>query len=328
MKSLAIAGLQRMLIVGVLLTAVSTCRDACGEQIRRSVEKGPVRLTVSIDPAEPALSDLVEMVIEITAPEGVDVKAPVFGAAVGDFLVRNYSEQPSPERKSAPNSRLFRYELEPAFSGIHLIRALSIEFTDNRAESEARGKTVRIESEPIEVRITSELGDAVPDLANLEPMVPPQLIDEGLGWWWVAVAALGVATVLFILIRFRRRVRGAPERIQTPEEIAANALTVLLGEDLPSRGLVKDFYIRLTGIVRTYIESTTGLRAPELTTEEFLREVRTGKIFPPDRTARLIEFLEAADMVKYAGQSPSDNQIRHSTQRASEFIAPVISSRS
>ena len=79
---------------------------------------------------------------------------------------------------------------------------------------------------------------------------------------------------------------------------------LLLAENLPGRGLVKEFYLRLTGIVRQYVEDTTGIRAPEQTTEEFLRDMRSSAAFPPERSVRLAEFLEAADLVKYAGQQP------------------------
>ena len=48
--------------------------------------------------------------------------------------------------------------------------------------------------------------------------------------------------------------------------------------------------------------------------------MRTREIFPADRSARLKEFLEAADMVKYAGQQPDEDQIELSIVRAREFI--------
>jgi hypothetical protein len=94
----------------------------------------------------------------------------------------------------------------------------------------------------------------------------------------------------------------------------------LLAENLPSRGLVKEFYLRLTGIVRQYVEDTTGIRAPEQTTEEFLRDMRSRAVFPPERSARLAEFLEAADLIKYAGQQPAEGQIDHAIARAQEFV--------
>ncbi len=98
------------------------------------------------------------------------------------------------------------------------------------------------------------------------------------------------------------------------------ALEQLLRENLPAAGLFKEFYVRLTGVVRYYIEGTTGLKAPEQTTEEFLREMRSKGVFSDERSAKLKEFLEAADMVKYAGMRPETEQIELSVLRAKEFV--------
>ena len=91
-------------------------------------------------------------------------------------------------------------------------------------------------------------------------------------------------------------------------------LQALLAENLPARGLIKEFYLRLTGIVRQYVEDTTGIWAPEQTTEEFLRHAGSA-VFPPDRSLRLAEFLEAADLIKYAGQQPHEGQIDEAIAR-------------
>jgi len=51
-----------------------------------------------------------------------------------------------------------------------------------------------------------------------------------------------------------------------------------LSQKLAASGLmetdVKVYFVELTAIVRRYIERTTGIRAPEQTTEEFLCEIR------------------------------------------------------
>ena len=72
--------------------------------------------------------------------------------------------------------------------------------------------------------------------------------------------------------------------------------------------------------MRQYVEDTTGIRAPEQTTEEFLRDMRVAQAFPPERSARLAEFLEAADLIKYAGQQPQEGQNEEAIARAREFV--------
>jgi hypothetical protein len=315
----------------LLLTFLSGCSrstptvgvDATKDVISRVSEKGPVQMTVRVSPAEPRLSDLVNLEIEVVAPEQIEVKAPTFGNAVGDFLVRDYHEDSSEaSSESKEQTRKFRYELEPVHSGTHLIRSVVIEFVDHRDSSEEKDKVATIASDPIEVKVSSMLDDQVPDLGQLEEMLPPQPLEENHRYWWVWVLLLAAALLLTAFRSLRRREsRVATERKRTPEEIAREALVALLAEDLPGQGLFKDFYVRLTGIVRVYIEGTTGLRAPEQTTEEFLREMRTRATFSAVRSIQLQEFLEAADMVKYAGQQPGSDQIELSIRRAQEFIS-------
>ncbi len=274
---------------------------------------------MTVSPREPRLSDLVEMDVTVESQPDVEVKPPAFGQAVGDFIVRDYTERPSDVGKK--NVRRFHYELEPAHAGKHLIRSVSIEFVDNCASSERRGETALVETDPLELNVTSELGNAAPSLANLEPMVPPQPVPQTsvVGWLSAAIVTILVALVGLAALRKRKR-RPVEPRRKTPEEIAHAALAALLAENLPARGLVKEFYLRLTGIVRQYVEDTTGIRAPEQTTEEFLRDMRSRAVFPPERSARLAEFLEAADLVKYAGQQPDECQIDQAVARAHEFV--------
>jgi hypothetical protein len=287
--------------------------------IERRAERGPVKLFVRVWPRAPRLSDLVEMDVSVEAGPDVEIKPPAFGQAVGDFLIRDYSERPP--KPGVGNSRLFHYQLEPVHAGKHLIRSVSIEFVDKRPGSERRGEPALLETEPLEVNVTSELGNQAPSLANLEPMLPPQAVPQNFSiGWLVALVLAGLVAVLVVTALLRRKRRPVTVRKQTAEEIAQASLARLLGENLPGRGLVKEFYLRLTGIVRQYVEDTTGIRAPEQTTEEFLRDMRSHAAFPPERSFRLAEFLEAADLVKYAGQQPGAGQVDQAIARAYEFV--------
>lgn len=301
-------------------------QPAPDETIERKAEKGPVKLLVRVWPREPRLSDLVEMDIIAESQPGVEIKPPAFGQAVGDFLVRDYSERPA--EQGDRNARRFHYELEPAHAGKHLIRSVALEFVDRRPGEEGR-ESAFIETDPLEVTVTSEFGEGAPSLAQLEPMLPPQSIQGPFQAGWILAAGLAGAVAVALLVFARRRKRRALEpRRRSPEELAHAALAALLAEDLPARGLVKEFYLRLTGIVRQFIEDKTGIRAPEQTTEEFLRDMRAQETFSPERSGRLAEFLEAADMIKYAGQQPRAGQLDEAISRAREFVdmQPTVTS--
>lgn len=307
------------------------------DAIERTTSKGPIELTMRLWPPAPRLSDLVQLEVEVRAEASVEVKPPTFGQAVGDFLVRDYSETTSQLDKATPSSasnaavgevertqpttRCFRYQLEPVHAGRHLIRSIALEFIDRRPNSENGGHVARIESEPLEVEVTSELGDKEPDLAELEPMLAPQPLTQDGRWWWLLLTVPIIAAVAVWYWRRHQQIVAPPALPQkSPQEVAQEALTALLAENLPAQSRFQEFYLRLTGIVRHYIEGVTGVRAPELTTEEFLRTMRRRELFGVEHSLRLQEFLEAADMVKFAGQQPDEEQIELATRRAQEFI--------
>ena len=119
--------------------------------------------------------------------------------------------------------------------------------------------------------------------------------------------------------RHRLRRNAIAERPLTPAERAYLELQRIVDDGLAQRD-VKLFYVELTGVVRRFIEWTTHVRAPEQTTEEFLREISSHETFAPDENRRLKHFLESADLVKFAAHQPRDEDIDTSLARAKVFI--------
>ena len=105
----------------------------------------------------------------------------------------------------------------------------------------------------------------------------------------------------------------------SPREIAVAALRELEQSNLASAN-VKEYYVELTGIVRRYLEQTSGVRAPEQTTEEFLRDIAGHEAFRGEKRERLQRFLVSADLVKFAGHRPSEDDVQEALHRARRFI--------
>src|SRR5208283_1142242 len=84
--------------------------------------------------------------------------------------------------------RHIHYTLEPAHAGKHLIRSVSVEFSDKRPGSETKGEPVSLETEPLEVNVSSELGNKTPNLAELAPMNAPLALPARIGWFGLSVA--------------------------------------------------------------------------------------------------------------------------------------------
>ena len=286
---------------------------------RTKIERGPVRVEVTVEPHPARLSDEPTLTVTIDYQRGVDVEKPPFGESIGGFGIRDFRE-PLPE--TGGDREIIRqiYTLEPTQTGKLQIAPITVAFTDNRDNGD--GKKHTVETEALEVEVKSVLESELPSLDDLEGIAgpvelpkPQQSSDAG---WWILLMLTIVEAVL-IAIWLKRRRKAVVERTYTPQELAYLELQQLIRANL-SETDIKEFYVQLTGIVRRYIERTTQIHAPEQTTEEFLRDIANGSSFSRDEQTRLKLFLESADLVKFAAHEPTNADIEETFERAKVFI--------
>ena len=141
---------------------------------------------------------------------------------------------------------------------------------------------------------------------------------------WVALAVFCLASLalgLWFAVRYvARRVK---EHRMSPIERAWVELDRLLKKDLPGRGRYKDFYVELTMVVRRYVQRKYGIKAPHLTTEEFLHEVAGNASQVSGLSSNvpsLRKFLESADMVKFAGVEATPDMADEATDSARGYL--------
>ena len=135
---------------------------------------------------------------------------------------------------------------------------------------------------------------------------------------WVCLAVLAVLAILAGLVGLTRYIaRRVKEHRMSPIERAWVELDRLLKKGLPGRGRYKDFYVELTMVVRRYVQRKYGVKAPHLTTEEFLREFKDERRETRDE---LRKFLESADMVKFAGVEATPEMADEATDSARGYL--------
>ena len=141
--------------------------------------------------------------------------------------------------------------------------------------------------------------------------------------WWLGVG-LGIlcagGIVSAVIWRSRKGGQDVSGLGVPPHETALQALEALVAEDLIKKGDVKQFYQRISNILRHYIESRFCLRATEQTTEEFLTDL-TGGDRLSDRHSTLLEaFLTHCDLVKFAEHQPATRDIQKTFDHCRGFI--------
>lgn len=153
--------------------------------------------------------------------------------------------------------------------------------------------------------------------------VDPEKDLPPLSWKLFGKCALGLLGVLAALVILAWGVRYVARRVKehrmSPIERAWVELDRLLKKGLPGRGRYKDFYVELTMVVRRYIQRKYGIKAPQLTTEEFLRNDRIAEL-SNSRIAELKKFLESADLVKFAGVEATPEMADDATDSARNYL--------
>lgn len=151
---------------------------------------------------------------------------------------------------------------------------------------------------------------------------------------WVAMFIIGLIVLLsgvgWLLYRIyrRRKIRtSAKTMVKSPWETAYERLDALVkrtqgsfNSDLPAKGEWGQYYSTLSDIVRRYFEERFEIRAPEMTSEEFLISLRNFSGLTQESKTLLGEFLVACDMVKFAKHSPDAGQARKDTALARRLI--------
>ena len=102
--------------------------------------------------------------------------------------------------------------------------------------------------------------------------------------------------------------------------LALAALEHLQLQDLIGQERIEEFYVRVSTILRRYVELRFGLRAPEQTTEEFLiSTLATGGLIAAH--CDLLEaFLQHCDLVKFARHRPLPSAMEETFESAKTFV--------
>ncbi len=112
---------------------------------------------------------------------------------------------------------------------------------------------------------------------------------------------------------------GPPVDPRPAHVIAFAELEALLAEDLPAEGRVGEFYVRLSEIVRRYLQRRFGIDGPEMTSDQ-IRAWAEARQLPAEVRMGLDDFLAETDLVKFADFSPTESAIDTVTRQARGFI--------
>jgi len=279
---------------------------------------GPVTLRLSAPTSRIEAGQSLGMELTIEASEGGAFEVPLLGKAIGPFDVLSSTRQSS--QAGGVRRATLRFTVLTLESGDVTMPAIPVAITRED------GTRATLDAGPATINVTSLLSGPF-DPSAIRDIKGPVTIDVGWAWWWiVAACAAGAMALLAVFTLWRNRVRRAPPPIPA-HQWALGELDALERDALPESGQTHAHWVRLSGIVREYMERRFDLHAPDRTTPEFLDEARSNASISEDHRALLAQFLRMADMVKFAGMRPAAADCRSALDTARLFVRDTTPSQ-
>lgn len=261
------------------------------------------------------LGEQFDLTLEVLHDDGYTVAPPSVGETLGDFHVVKSSKQED-MTQDGRHRIVHHYTL----AGFKLDRA-----TISSIEVGYRGpggKPGLLTTDPQGITMISTVPEAETQVEDIRNMA---VIEPRMALWFkvflALVAAAAVGLVLWFVLRRRRQAaEDKPKEKPLPPSVVALAkLKQLVESDLLFEGKHKEFYFRLSEILREFMTGRLGVAAVDMTTTEIEYAIRDNPISSEFCTT-LLEILRFSDMVKFAKLIPTDEENERMVERTRHAI--------
>lgn len=168
----------------------------------------------------------------------------------------------------------------------------------------ARSNALTLQVVPVKVTADDPIAGfapvAEPEGKKFFDFVPDWLADF---WWIIIIAVVAIAAFIWAMRRYKKEdtvLKKKPE--PTPYETAMKNLRELKARNLWEQGMEKEYFTRLTDILRIYLDKRFGINAMEMTTREIMDRLYESDV--KDKRDYVRQILSVADFVKFAKVRP------------------------
>lgn len=261
-----------------------------------------------------SVAQSLELTLTATAPEDFVVTFPEFTGHLGDFTLET-TNTTAKELSGSTVRQSRTWTLAPFLPGQYVIPAMRVTARRNDEENTPPLITIPARTIPVTSFLTAD--EKEPEIADIFPPVSqPRPVRE-------LLIAGGAILVLLALICYAIQARRRKKASATPPPAPHLAALEKIDRLLQNNKEIRDhayFFGELSLILRYYIETGFGLKAPEQTTEEFLDALRTTPAFAPTDKELLTTFLSRSDLIKFARVMPAETEVSESIELCRHFI--------
>ncbi len=296
-----------MLLILTLIPSICLAKEDTSDKL-------PLEVSASVDKNKVTIGDKITYTITVKADKDIEIKFPqILPENLGGFAIKDFGTS----EKGWFKTKTYRkwYILDTYVSGKYSIPEATIKYRKYGQKEWQEAST-----DEITVEVESILENAE-DKRDIREIAGPIGFPVRIPWYvWGSAAFIVVGGGIAFFLFKRKRVEEVFIPPRPAHEIAYEALEALKQKEYLKRKEYKLYYIELSDIVRHYLENRFNLRAPEMTTEEFLNSVRDNKALSYEHKSLLRDFLSHCDLVKFAKYEPAEKEVDLSFESAKRLI--------
>jgi len=289
--------------IGAVAFAIAVAGPTCAySQEHPDAADKTVLTATSVEPRSVSIGTPFRYSTQYDAESGIELALPLPTENIGRFFILDFGEVAA--KVDATRGRVVYerwYDLIAYQTGDDLVPGLEFKWrgTDGEVQTAYLPDTpVSIESVlPTAADSSDPTALAQLDLLDIKaPIRPPRM--------------------------YRAWSRGRVKVAHKPSahEIALGDLRALRDGALFRESRLGEFYVELSNVMRAYLEARFALRAPEMTTEEFLQAAHRGSEMTGEERGSLQIFLCEADLVKFARMHPNSDDADRAWTAAESFV--------
>ncbi len=290
---------------------------------------GDYKATAKIDSAVMLMGSKAKMSVEFIGPLAGDARLELGTLSDPDLEIKSVGS--ATVSKLSDNRQQLKEEFTVQIfdSGLYVVPpVICISGSDTVLTN---SPVIKVDPMPLDsVNVVEKDGKAVDlkihdytDVENVQPkffdFVPDWVQNYG---WWILLSIVLIAAFVFVYLKWLRhgRIPLIPVKKPIPPyELAVSRLNKLQEEMLWQKGAEKEYYTRLTDILRGYLSGRFGINAMEMTTYQISQAIADNKDVA-EYSLLVNKVLNDADFVKFAKAKPLADENQRAFSNARQFV--------
>ena len=292
-------------------------------------------VTATVQPSEILIGEQALVTLRVMAPEGAEIKFPMYEHELIPGIEVLMMFLPDTLIENNVMTLYFRYLITSFDSALYYVPFMPISFDGDTIFSNSFGLKVSPPElsertlaylELLNAGKTAIIDFEELEISDLKPIRRAPFVWTD--WLWILWIFLGILLLGALLgalfyLYLRKKNKGyffVPPVVIPPHVRAISEIDKLKAEKIWQQGREKDFYTKLTDILRIYMSERYGVNALEMTTDEIMNEV--AKLAEVDSVCvNLKQILSISDLVKFAKYKPYADENDLSLVNAYFFVS-------